>query len=368
MTGPGARHPRGRLQVTVDYKSHWLSQNLPYVVRDASNAFITEGTVGDGGVVELDEGYYTVEAITPSGAPSRQVVHVSADETYPLVINDREVGPGDGPAPQPSPPMQPASPVLEDSPAPIAEVESTENTRPPAGLDGFWHCTATEGRDGWTFSPDRDLRDVPTARFLLYDPRAWLISLPLNPQGTAAELRECHVRIERPAIGPAHPVATFSRQRRVSRMLDGILRHNEVMSANLVDKAAELLLSKYSDAPAAALGGLTLHRFGRLKERQAWVENLARDFTWLPDGQILCAALLIHDEDRRERARGLDLLFSATASRPLYTDGLSLASELLRRWPGDDWADKRKERLGRLSDYACTTDWNAVMLTTRDGW
>ncbi len=62
--------------------------------------------------------------------------------------------------------------------------------------------------------------------------------------------------------------------------------------------AARLLLTKYSDPVAAALGGLILYRLGRLAERQEWVENLSRDFGWLRDGQILCAAFLSRDEEK----------------------------------------------------------------------
>lgn len=373
MTRPAAHVRRGQLRVSVHSESSWLSQHLPFVVRDARNAFVTDGTVGE--IAELDEGYYTVEVITPSGAPHREVVHVAADETSPLAIGvDSDTAPGVGlvGSTVPMPPMPQAEPpfMAEAGPSFTAEAEprAADGGR-PARLAGVRFCTATEDNGGWTFSPDIGLRDLPTASFLLDDdPHAWVISLPLNPAGTESDLRECHVRIERPDTGPAHPVASFSRRRRVSRMLDGVLLHHEVASATLLDQAAELLLSKYSDPPSAALGGLTLHRFGRLEERQDWVENLARDFSWLPDGQILCAALLMKDENPSERERGLNLLFSATVSRPLYTDGLSLASELLRRWPGEKWAEKREERLARLADYACTADWNAVMLTTQEDW
>ena len=61
----------------------------------------------------------------------------------------------------------------------------------------------------------------------------------------------------------------FSKHRRVSRMLDGVLRHHTVAAAGLLDEAAGLLLYKYDDPPAAALGGLTLFRFGRLRQGRA---------------------------------------------------------------------------------------------------
>jgi hypothetical protein len=110
-----------------------------------------------------------------------------------------------------------------------------------------------------------------------------------------------------------------------------------------------------------------LHRFGRLHEKQDWVENLSRDFDWLPDGRILCAALLQRDDDASERDRGLDLLLNATERRPLYTDGLSLGLELLRRWPGEERSAERRERLERLAEYSAAADWESIALTTAVG-
>jgi hypothetical protein len=193
----------------------------------------------------------------------------------------------------------------------------------------------------------------------------WEVSLPLNPEGAEPVLRQCRVRVETTAVVPRLEVG-FGDRRRVCRMLVGMLRaHGVAGGAEMLDTAAGLLLSKYSDPAAAALGGLTLHRFGRLQERQSWVENLSRDFGWLPDGRILCAALLQRDEDPTERARGLALLLDATAVRPLYTDGLSLGSELLRRWPGEDAMTLRTQRLTGLAVFSAGADWESVALTTR---
>ena len=85
----------------------------------------------------------------------------------------------------------------------------------------------------------------------------------------------------------------------------------------------------------------------------------------------------MNDSDDTERARGLGLLLDATEARPLYTDGMSLATDLLRRWPvaeGADGADgragERTERLERLAAYSCVTDWDSVALVTgrEDQW
>jgi hypothetical protein len=340
----------GQLQVRVENKSYFLSQNLPYVVRDASMAFVTQGTVGEKGVEDLPEGYYSVEVITPSGAPHTELVHIQADTTVELVLDDED---------------EPDDAVHEEPRAPSPPTD--EDTFQPQLVDTKF-CTARQNKNGWTFSPVAKLDGVPTGQFSSGDDHDWVISLPLNPQGGEEELREARVSFERIPGRPTRPVVRFSKQRRVSRMVDGVLRHNTVAAAGLLDEAAGLLLYKYDDPPAAALGGLTLFRFGRLRERQGWIENLARDFTWLPDGQILCAALLMDDDDQTERDRGLELLLRATPQRPLYADGLSLANYLLRRWPDTGSSDARAQRLSVLSDFSCTARWDDVMLTTRTGW
>ena len=166
-----------------------------------------------------------------------------------------------------------------------------------ATLTGTTACALlTQDAGGWTFGPDQVLTAVPTATFRL-DGRDWTASLPLNPQGRKEDEATCRVELDLTASLPRLGVR-FTEQRRVGRAVDGMLRHHEVMAgAELLDQAASLLLAKYSDPASAALGGLTLHRYGRLRERQDWIENLARDFAWIPDGRILLAALLMNDHD-----------------------------------------------------------------------
>ena len=341
----------GQLQIRVENNSYFLSQNLPYIVRDAAMAFVTKGTVGQKGIEDLPEGYYSVEVIMPSGSPHTELAHVQADTTVEVIIDDED---------------RADDPTREERLG--AALPSTDEgiLRPQLVATKF--CTTRETTSGWTFTPDPHLTAVPTAQFSSSDDHDWVISLPLNPQGPEEELREACVTFERITGRPTRPVVRFSKHRRVSRMLDGVLRHRTVAAAGLLDEAAGLLLYKYDDPPGAALGGLTLFRFGRLRVQQGWIENLARDFPWLPDGQILCAAMLMDDDDRAERARGLKLLLGATTQRPLYTDGLSLASDLLRRWPDEMSSEARTQRLAFLSDFSCTAGWDDIMLTTRTGW
>lgn len=389
----------GQLVVRVDDDSMFLSDNLPYVVRDARLAVVARGTCGSP-PLDLDPGLYSVEVVTPSGTLRQEVVQVAAGAAPAEVVvreDARPARPGRAAVappraaapPPPAMPPPPRAPAFPDLGAPI-DLEPMVGAEPPmvgaepepagaepgeaavggpaAGrpvLTGTVACTVEETDDeGWVFAPVLPLAEVPRASFEI-DGQAWEISLPLNPVGHEPVLRQCRVRIEPP--GSLLPLrVSFGDRRRVSRMLDGMLRDHAVSEgAELLDTAAELLMYKYSDPASAALGGLTLHRFGRLGERRDWVENLARDFAWLPDAGILCAALLSRATEPDEQRRGLGLLLAAATRRPLYTDGLSLALELLRRWPGAERPDERMARLVVLADYAADTQWDAVPLTTR---
>jgi len=335
----------GQLAVRVDDHSLWLSNNLPFVVRDSTLTVVRRGRAGEPAMT-LPAGIYSVEAITPRGRTMHELVRVD--------------------------PATPADVVV------TAESGHEEPDAEEGGMRGAVGAElvtttacqlAAEDAGGWTFSPDQVLTAVPTAAFRV-NGRDWLLSLPLNPQGRQEDESTCRVEVDVESSEPRLSVR-FTDQRRVGRTVDGMLRHHQVMAgAELLDDAASLLLAKYADPAAATLGGLTLHRFGRLSERQDWIENLARDFAWIPDGRILLAALLMNDADPAEQARGLGLLVDASAARPLYTDGLSLASDLLRRWPGTDRAEDRAERLEGLAAYSCVTDWESVALATgrEDQW
>jgi hypothetical protein len=336
----------GTLRVSVDDNSLWLSEHLPFVVRDAGLTVVGRGRTGDP-PMPLPVGLYSVEAITPRGRAMQELVRV--DPAVPADVV-----------------------VTEDSGRDESADDDGAGMRgaPSVEMLGTEGCTlVAEDPSGWTFAPDQVLSAVPTASFRM-DSRDWLVSLPLNPQGRKEDESTCRVEIDLQTAVPRLRVR-FTSQRRVGRAVDGLLRHDEVMAgAELLDEAAGLLLDKYADPAAATLGGLTLHRFGRLSQRQDWIENLARDFAWIPDGRILCAALLMYDAAPAEQARGLGLLLDAATSRPLYTDGLALGTDLLRRWPGTDRADERTELLQGLAAYSCVTDWDSVALVTgrEDQW
>lgn len=339
----------GRIDIRVEDDSMFLSDNLPFVVRNAWHTVVASGTTHQGVSDPLPVGLYSVEVMTPRGVERTQIVQVTPEQPARLVVTEDGVHVDGSPMP----------PIFTTEPS-----EAADEIQPAATLLDMRHCElAAQDEKGWVFLPDSPLTDVPVARFAL-DDALWDVSLPLNPNGREPVLRQCRVRVERTAATPRLEIALGDR-RRVFRMLLGMLHENGVaIGKELLDTAASALLWKYSDPVAAALGGLTLHRFGRLHEKQDWVENLSRDFDWLPDGWILCAALLQRDDDESERDRGLALLLNATERRPIYTDGLSLGLELLRRWPGEERSAERRERLDRLAEYSAVADWESIALTT----
>ncbi len=320
------------------------------MVRDAALSIVGQGRTGEPPMT-LPAGLYSVEAVTPRGRTMQQLVAVDPATPAEVVVTEDSGRDDDQDADQ--------------GDAMRGGVEVT--------LTGTTACLlVTQDAGGWTFAPDQVLTAVPTATFAV-DGREWTASLPLNPQGRKEDEATCRVELDLASSVPRLGVR-FTSQRRVGRALDGMLRHQEVgAGVKLLDAAASLLLAKYSDPAAAALGGLTLHRFGRLRERQDWIENLARDFAWIPDGRILLAALLMNDIDERERgprprpAARRDPGPSAVHRRdvPGHRPAAALAAPT-----GESQAAERTERLERLAAYACVTDWDSVPLVTgrEDQW
>jgi hypothetical protein len=94
-----------------------------------------------------------------------------------------------------------------------------------------------------------------------------------------------------------------------------------------------LLAEKYSDPTGAALGALILYKVGRLGGWTGWVENLVRDFEWLPDGKILLANLLFDRKERTELA--LQLALRASRQTILYnTESFSLFARAIATLAG----------------------------------
>jgi hypothetical protein len=341
MTVP-APGPNGWLHVEVKADSYFLSNNLPVVVRDARGAVVLHLT--SGATEPLPAGLYSVAAVTPDGEGAVKHAHIGAAETTSVTFE----------APETVIEQIPGTESLTDvlrSAVVLAEVVSADG------------CTVVPTQDaaGLVFVPEDHLYRVPSAVFRIGDRRIRM-SLPLNPSGDFP-LNSCQVG----AVTTGRRTGlrmSFPPERRVTRLVDGLVRHGEITAGvSVLQQASELLCLKFSDPAGAALGGLTLDRMGLLDTRSAWVENLARGFPWLPDGRVLLASLLRHASSPAERQRGLGLLLAAASELPLYTDGLSLLMELLRRWPDEASKNERHDMLDKLAEHSAYADWDSVNLS-----
>lgn len=346
ISAPG---PNGWLHVEIGARSRFLKRNLPIVVRDARGAVVLRLT--SGATESLPAGLYSVTAVTPNGDDAVKHVHITEAQTTSVTFD--------------APETFVASIVHDES---LSELDRFKwlTVSEPA-----WRFVRMESADGceladqetakWVFVPVNHPHSVPSAIFRI-DGRRVRMSLPLNPSGVYP-LNSCQVSVVTAGYRTGLRMS-FPPERRVTRLVDGLVRHGEITAgAGALRQASELLSMKYSDPTGAVLGGLTLDRIGQLHTRSAWIENLARDFPWLPDGQVLLASLLRHAPSLKEQQRGLRLLLAAASELPLYTDGLSLLMELLRRWPDEATRDQRYDMLDKLADHSAYADWDSVNLS-----
>ncbi|CAN5496685.1 hypothetical protein BH10ACT7_BH10ACT7_24680 [soil metagenome] len=311
--------------------------SIQYRVRDAAQTLVYSGGSGE---TEVAPGLYSVTAVTASGERLTQLVTVGSRAAIDVDFT----------------PAADSAPVRPDAiDGVVARAVAPRPTR-RFTLVNATGCTATQDGAGWRFVPG--VPPIGTATALFTDGGSqWELSLPLNPEGPSGG---CRVDVVDGA-----PRVTLDEGRGLALTIDGMLRNDTITSGtSILEQASGLLDGKYNDPVGAALGGLTLHRLGFLADRAQWVENLARDFPWLVDGRVLLAALLRDDPDAADRRRGLDALLSAAEGRPVFTDGLSLLVELLRRWPRDTAARKRAEALEGLSYLTGYAIWDSVSLAT----
>jgi hypothetical protein len=346
----------GKLNVQMKSNSYFLDSTLPFEVRDAHHRLVKSYSGGTS--IELPTGLYTVEAMLPDGGRDSRLVQVVADEESTLIFSAEPSAATS--QPQTAGAVKTVLPRLGKRSFQI-HVPDVLGVAPK--LLEVNECELKEeGSDGWLFVPvSHSPQSTPWARFS-NGTQSVVVSLPLNPVGGFPD-NACVVKAFT-ARDEVRFETSFHTERRVATAVQGMLLSGGVLrGANVIKEASNLLLGKYQDPSAAALGGLTLHRLGHLHKRQGWVENLAEDFKWIPDGRVLLASLLANDPDPDERKRGYQKLLEASFLRPLYTDGLSLLLEMLRRWPDRVTWDERKERLEAISSLASRVDWNALSLT-----
>lgn len=217
----------------------------------------------------------------------------------------------------------------------------------------------------WILEAARSSAEMPTALFR-HPGGLHRCSLPIE-QGSPSAATRCLVVSTTGPDGGDRLVVTAGTGRELVGLVENMIRAGTVLEApRILDQALHLLEQKQADPPGAALGALCLHRIGQLTMQPSWVENLARWYPWLADGQVLLAALLAEGV-RAERDRGLDLLLAAARKRLLLTDGLALLISLLRRWPDDFRNRARGRALRDLAPLLAGVDWEAIYLTNREG-
>ena len=371
----------GFLKVVDEPWSSRVSRGT-YTVRDSSLSVVHTGELGSG--VRLQSGLYSVEFLGSSGAAESRVVKIDPGQTASVTTVSADPVTARThvkPRPYSHDPIRPNGPRdghyalrldnLRDREAGAGRFEDLlvpVRRDPSARVDllyGDGWTTATETAAGWVFRPESGMHAVSTAVFQWGDAQ-WKVSLPLNQghQGGTCEVRPLAElpRATQQRTAPVH--AGFGADRDVAATLEGRLLHNtEASDPGLLEEATQLLQRKYRDPAAAALGGLVLHRLGGLRSTTTWLENLARDFDWLPDGRILLAAVLSESPTRSENQRALKLLLGAAARRPMYTDALALALDMLMRWPGRVTPARRKASAA-LSALAARADWSSIFLAT----
>lgn len=360
--GEATARPTGQLEVRVEYDSGFLGTTVPIEVRDAGQRVVGTGT--GRWREDLGAGLYSVSTMTADGSRRRELVEVTPGERRDVVLR---AGPGPA-APTGGGVSDEAGAIRgEVPPAPLPPWLAGPSVPGPSARHvrvlGASGCAVVPDAEGWLCLPDPAPTEVPTVRFRV-DAEDWLLSLPLNPTTRDPELSSCRVSVVRSGHGLRLTV-TPAPGRRVTSFMDGVRRSRSAeRAAPLVAEATQLLAGKYIDPAGATLGGLTLQRLGALAGLRGWAENLASGFPWIPDAAVLLAAVLAEDEAERDRAG--DLLWRAARRRPLFTDGLSLALDLVRRWPVDAAGGpaERRAALEHLADLAAWADWDSVNLTT----
>ncbi|OBI65126.1 hypothetical protein A5667_27450 [Mycolicibacterium fortuitum] len=313
--------------------------------------------------VPLESGLYSVDVILPEGEARSVVVNIEHGSTTHVDLADL------------------AKIAASPSGARLGLPEHDPGRPPSAGMDvdtnnlrfevmGQFGCRSIPTPSGQVeiIPAPHKSDELTPARVpvvvVQWIGRETVMSVPVNPRGKTYEDQLCVLTVINEG-GLARLRMTFSPQRVVSRAIEGLMRHRTADEiGDQFDVASQLLLEKYSDPAGAALGALALHAMGRMGEHDSWVENLARDFPWIPDGRIVTAARMSLSQDAVVRRRGLSILLNACRQRPMYTDGLSLGMQLLRHWPDDRREAERSECLDGLATLAANTDWNSLNLTT----
>lgn len=344
----------GSLVAELNVSSYRLREQLSIEVRDSSLALVGELHSGRP-LLDLAPGYYEVKTIMDDGRAHTKVVRVNSGERARVEFE-----------------VEPTS-LMERSgttqykrgydPTAYAFLRAETVQWTPSEYPLSAEVGSFGPQDGdWLLVPIGHLSAVPWVSFA-----AEFISLPVNPRGrnlteSAAVVRVVEFEMSTSARAWVHP------DRKLTSAMQHMLSESRVFQAHTLAEAAaeDLLQAKYSDPVGATLGAIVMHRAGTLDKRIAWLENLQRDFDWLPDGKILLAAELLAVQPVASRA--FELLTKAAKQRPMFTASFAILLETLRRWPSHDAFSAEASQLAEiLGKIAVDVDWTAFTLTTING-
>lgn len=367
--GPTGPTRLGSVSVSVESESHYFGYAVPIEIRDASMQLIKRGPFRS---LDLPAGLYQVSAVLEDGREHSRLVQVRGGANTVVRFGTRRPA-STGPVSKVDTAALPTagsamtfakSSVLqqrsmrfteradaEDGPAAAEEAGTT----PASLVDVQGAHLKRQTSTLWIFECAPMVTAVSTATMQV-GKRRWSISLPTSPSMGAPNL--CAVRVD-PAPSGAHVTAWVSSERTVANALQNMLASGQLASAaTMADEATRLLRDKYEDPTGATLGALILRRVGRLSRYESWMENLARDFAWIPDGKILLASLLFERRSDLDRAHGLAL--QAAKQRILYTESYSILLDLLRRWPREADRSGHADAMARLAAHSPYIDWNST--------
>ncbi len=355
----------GDLNISLASDSVFLGQRVPIEIRDSRHRLVKRTTSS---TLPLPAGLYEISAVLEDGRRHSAVVDVVAGRPNPVTLVADEEATAESEA---------VSNALAS--VSFGSIQQNRFTRrmfdrmegDVPSSDAAASVTFVEARGAKLVRETRTLRifqcepsitEVPTATFALGS-RRLITSLPISPEGGSPS-GSCAVRIE--TIGSRiRAQAWITPQRTVANALQNMLASDYLQQAgDVASSAITLLRDKYDDPTGAALGALLLYKTGKLEQFESWVGNLARDFPWLPDGDIVLARF---QADRgRPPVETLDKCLHAATLRPLYSECYALLLDLLRRWPGGSNGEpgakpeERAQAVARLSAVAPFVDSGAI--------
>lgn len=381
----------GSLRVLLDVDSYFLKNSLNVDVWDSDLQHCA--SIQEGQRLDLPEGIYQVSAVLADGGSHKKIVEikeqqlseVKLESTSPMVLgrslirNPLLIGGGFEKSIDDflSSPLK-GLPASESGAEELPQIEEIPQAWFPqldglrAGLFSEVSVLSTEGArlvnssgNRFMFEPDEMSLEKLACATIQVEDSLYKVSLPLNRE-TYSGKNDCTLEVF--DQGPRKRLyARFGARRTVSYALQNMLNEGYLLQASEVAvEATELLRGKYRDPTGAALGALLLNKSGRLKTRRDWLENLARDFPWIPDGKVLLANILIQKEADSENS--LKLALEASRDTMLFTESFSILLHMLRNWPWpvpDQLSEEYRSVLMRLSLQSASVDWSASTLTQR---